>query len=146
MTTNDEVPAAANGEDALEQGMPTTGNGGEAEHNANGFGGQAVTAFHPVPVGNRHYWQEHVMLVSAPWRRAVQDFLRTGDALEVASNELDPQDYNTMLAEVSMDSATARKLRIIAKNEVLRSHVNAIPRSYTTLYALTLIPKPRLKS
>ena len=86
------------------------------------------------------------MLVSAPWRRAVQDFLETGDALEVAINELDPQDYNTMLAEVGMDSATARKLRIIAKNEVLRSHVNAVPRSYTTLYALTLIPKARLES
>jgi hypothetical protein len=106
----------------------------------------AVIAFPPVPVGNRRSWQEHAMLVSAPWRRAVRDFLETGAALEVAINELDPQDYNTMLAEVGMDSATARKLRIIAKNEVLRSHVNAMPRSYTTLHALTIIPKARLES
>jgi hypothetical protein len=75
----------------------------------------------------------------------VQDFFETGDRLRDAINELDPEDYNKMLAEIGMDSATARKLRLIAKNDVLRSHENALPRDYNSIYLLSQIPEERLE-
>jgi hypothetical protein len=86
------------------------------------------------------------MLVSAPWRQTVQDYFETGDHLNDALKELDPEDYNKMLAEVGMDAATARKLRINAKNDVLRSHANALPRDYTTINVLQQIPKKPLEA
>jgi hypothetical protein len=95
---------------------------------------------------NRLSWQEHAMRVSAPWRRTVQDFFETGERLEEAFNELDSQDYAKVLVEVGIDSATARKLRLIAKNDVLRSHANALPRDYTTIHILSQIAKVRLEA
>ena len=38
--------------------------------------------------------------------------------------------------DVLLSPATARKLRIISRNPILRSHVNALPAHYGTLYEL----------
>jgi hypothetical protein len=94
---------------------------------------------------NRRSWHEHAIEVSACWRRTIQDYFDTGDALEQAFKELEPADYKLMLAEVGIAESEARKLRIIAKKAVLRLHANALPRDYTSIYFLTPISDQRLE-
>jgi hypothetical protein len=98
------------------------------------------------PETNRRSRSEHARRINMAWRRSKESLFETGDCLEDAKRELDRDEYKAMLADdLAMDAATARKLRLIAKNRTLRSHVNAVPGAFTALYELSQIPSERLE-
>ena len=89
---------------------------------------------------DRRTRQEFAMLINGAWRKTIEGLLETGAYLDEANQELDPAEYRAMIAhDLLMPASTARKLRIIARDPVLsdRSHVNALPACFTTLYELS---------
>lgn len=86
------------------------------------------------------------MLINASWQKTIEGIFESGRCLNEAKRELDPDDYNAMLAQdLLMSPSTASKLRTIAKHPTLFSHVKKLPPYYATIYELTDISPERLE-
>jgi hypothetical protein len=97
---------------------------------------------------NARKWQEHVKTISAAWQKGVASIIETGQALIEAKNELEHGSFESMVAlKLPFGPSTARRLMAIATHPIIsnRSHANALPPSWDTLYALTKIPEADLK-
>jgi hypothetical protein len=95
-------------------------------------------------------WETYVHDITATWRKAAESILETGRILLEAKEgpyRLKHGAFEQMVrTKLPFNESTARKLMAIARHPVLsnRSHVNALPPSYGTLYALAKVPNDRL--
>jgi hypothetical protein len=84
-----------------------------------------------------HEWAQHIR---GHFAKAVEGAVGAGQGLIDAKGALAHGEYETMVVdELRMSTGTARKLAAIASNRVIadRSHENALPPAWTTLYALS---------
>lgn len=95
-------------------------------------------------------WEAYAHEVCVAWRKAVASIIETGLILLEAKEgpyRLRHGAFEAMVrTKLPFAASTARKLMAIARHPVLsnRSHVNVLPPSYATLYALTKVPDERL--
>jgi hypothetical protein len=88
--------------------------------------------------------------INVAWRKAVDSTIEAGRILLEAKEGpycLKHGAFEAMVrTKLPFNESTARKLMAIARHPVLsnRSHVNVLPPSYGTLYALTKVPNDRL--
>jgi hypothetical protein len=97
---------------------------------------------------NRLTRPEHAHRINDALRRKHAAIIEVGFYLIAARRELDHGDYEAMVREdLLISPGEARKFRLIAANRALanRSHVNALPHRYTTLYQLSRIAPERLE-
>ena len=95
-------------------------NGGEAPHN------------------NSRGWREFAALINGAWRKGAGAFLEAGRYLIQAKEELDRDEYNSLVKlRLEFDTSTAKKLICIGQNRFLGAHVHRLPPCWSTLYELT---------
>jgi len=93
-----------------------------------------------APLSNTRSWKDFADLINCAWRKGPQAFIEAGQYLIEAKEELDRDQYTSLLKfEIAFSESTAKKLVGIARNRVLSSHVNQLPACYSTLYVLSQI-------
>jgi Protein of unknown function (DUF3102) len=87
--------------------------------------------------------QEAATYVTEPWQNAVESIVETGRRLIEAKQRIGHGLWLDAVALMPFSEGAARKLMLIAKHPDLsnRSHVNALPASWGTLYALSQLPE-----
>jgi hypothetical protein len=92
---------------------------------------------------------EYATLVNRALRKSVEGILEAGSWLIEARQALRHGEFEAMVKEdLQRSPSEARKYMRIAKNSALtnRSHMNALPSCYTTLYCLSQIRAARLSA
>jgi hypothetical protein len=89
---------------------------------------------------NARTWKHFAELINTAWRKSAQSFIDVGRYLNEAKEELDRDQFNSLLKfKLAFSESTAKKLLGIARNPILSSHVNSLPPCYSTLYLLSQI-------
>jgi hypothetical protein len=93
----------------------------------------------PPALSNRRSAEEFIQLITGCRARAVENIVAIGQHLRDAKAELDHGEFGPMLERIKFSAGTARKYMAIAAHPVIsnRSNWNALPPSWTTLYALS---------
>jgi Protein of unknown function (DUF3102) len=96
---------------------------------------------------NRRSVDEWAEVIRADLRRSVESVIAAGRHLREAKEQVDHGEWTPLLDRIGISGGTARKLMAIAADPVIsdRSHVNVLPPSWGTLYALSLVPDDILK-
>jgi hypothetical protein len=114
---------------------------------------EVATTDHPViykteqPQRTADEWAQ---IINNAWQKSVETILETGCRIIEAKDDLEHGAFEQMVqTKLSFGPSTARKLMTIARHPVLsnRSHVNVLPASWGTLYALaTKLPAELLEA
>jgi hypothetical protein len=114
---------------------------------------EVATTDHPViykteqPQCTADEWAQ---IINNAWQKSVETILETGCRIIEAKDDLEHGAFEQMVqTKLSFGPSTARKLMTIARHPVLsnRSHVNVLPASWGTLYALaTKLPAELLEA
>src|SRR5215470_12014554 len=79
--------------------------------------------------------------ISAEWRNSVQAIINVGRLLNQAKDSLTTNELNTLHNNLPFSPGTISKLKKIAADQNIISHVKNLPSSYGTLYELTHLSK-----
>ena len=72
--------------------------------------------------------QEHANKFNGAWRKPVEAIFQASSYLIEAKRELEPQEFEAMLDEdLLVSGSTARKIILIAQNQLLCAHVHKLP-------------------
>jgi hypothetical protein len=101
-----------------------------------------------TPRANARTWEEHRDHINQAWRKSAQDFIDCGRRLAEAKAELKSNAFKMLVAaHLDFNSSVARKLRLIAANQILcRAPGHKLPANWTILYELSKLPDAVLKA
>ena len=87
--------------------------------------------------------------ITAAWYKTIEGIIEAGQLLNRAKAELGHGNFQTLFQDrkVPFGERTAQRLMAIAEHPILTNptHASALPRSWTTLYALTALPERELE-
>jgi hypothetical protein len=87
---------------------------------------------------NTRGWKVFANLINTSWRKGAEAFVQTGRYLIEAKEELDRDQYNSLIKlKLAFDESVAKKLICIARKSVLGAHVHQLPPCWSTLYELS---------
>jgi hypothetical protein len=96
---------------------------------------------------NTRSWKTFAELISGTWQQQASAIIETGRHLIGAKQELSREEYGALVGlKLPFTSSTARKLMLIAENQIVCAHVHKLPPSWGTLYELTKLSDEVLRT
>ncbi|HEV3114882.1 MAG TPA: hypothetical protein VGY99_30720 [Candidatus Binataceae bacterium] len=87
---------------------------------------------------NARSWKYFAEQINGAWHKGAGAFLEVGQYLIQAKEELDRDEYNSLIRlRLEFDTSTAKKMICIAGNRWLGAHVHLLPPCWSTLYELS---------
>jgi hypothetical protein len=82
----------------------------------------------PSYQANTRSWKDFATLINTSWRKGAEGFIQIGRYLIEAKEELDRDQYNSLVKfKLAFDESVAKKLICIARNSILGAHVHRLP-------------------
>jgi len=107
---------------------------------------QAVSARASKPGANARTKSHFEAAIANSWRSSVAGIMLTGDLLNQAEDELDPEVFRAL--KLPFGQRATQMLRRLADHPIVSSHANhgSLPPCWRTLYELTKVPDDLLQS
>jgi hypothetical protein len=99
------------------------------------------------PNSNIRSWKAFADLIAGSWQKQAGAIIETGRHLIEAKQELSRDEFAPLVKlKLPFTSSTARKLMLIAENQIVCAHVHKMPPSWGTLYELTKLSDEVLRA